>query len=33
MFGVGKIALGLLIFRSQEVDESYLLDKEYFDNI
>ncbi|KAJ5884393.1 hypothetical protein N7504_011965 [Penicillium tannophilum] len=33
VFGVGKTAPGLLIFRSQEADEACLLDEEYFDNV
>ncbi|KAJ6017246.1 AMP-dependent synthetase/ligase [Penicillium sp. IBT 35674x] len=33
VFGVGKTAPGLLIFRSQEADEACFSDEEYFDNV
>lgn len=33
VFGAGKTAPGLLIFRSQEADEACLSNEEYFDNI
>ncbi|KAJ5532996.1 AMP-dependent synthetase/ligase [Penicillium frequentans] len=33
VFGVGKTAPGLLIFRSQEADEARLSDEEYFENV